>query len=85
MFAPLRTWRKWHRKVNTTQKRHAVASALAASACAPLVLARGHDVNAVPELPLVVDSLNVDSSTKSVPPPPSFTPDATRLALARTR
>jgi large subunit ribosomal protein L4e len=52
MFAPLRTWRKWHRKVNTTQKRHAVASALAASACAPLVLARGHDVNAVPELPL---------------------------------
>lgn len=62
MFAPLRTWRKWHRKVNTTQKRHAVASALAASACAPLVLARGHDVNAVPELPLVVDSLNVDST-----------------------
>merc|ERR1719310_1778901 len=62
MFAPLRTWRKWHRKVNTNQKRHAVASALAASACAPLVLARGHDVNAVPELPLVVDSLNVDST-----------------------
>merc|ERR1719310_132738 len=24
MFAPLRTWRKWHRKVNTNQKRHAV-------------------------------------------------------------
>ena len=62
MFAPLRTWRKWHRMVNTNQKRHAVASALAASACAPLVLARGHDVNAVPELPLVVDSLNVDST-----------------------
>jgi large subunit ribosomal protein L4e len=62
MFAPLRTWRKWHRKVNTNQKRHAVASALAASACAPLVLARGHDVNAVPELPLVVDSLNVDTT-----------------------
>merc|ERR1740123_499530 len=62
MFAPLRTWRKWHRKVNTNQKRHAVASALAASACAPLVLARGHDVNAVPELPLVMDSLNVDST-----------------------
>ncbi len=62
MFAPLRTWRKWHRKINTNQKRHAVASAVAASAVAPLVLARGHDVDAVPELPLVVDSLNVEST-----------------------
>merc|ERR1712086_1062432 len=55
MFAPLRTWRKWHRKVNTNQKRHAVA----ASACAPLVFARGHRVDAVPELPLVA---NVNSA-----------------------
>ena len=62
LFAPLKTWRKWHRKVNMNQKRHAVASALAAAAVAPLVLARGHNVNAVPELPLVVDSLNVDST-----------------------
>merc|ERR550514_2086626 len=50
MFAPLKIWRKWHRKSNLNQKRHAVASALAASACAPLVLARGHDVDSVPEL-----------------------------------
>ena len=62
MFAPLKVWRKWNRKVNQNQKRHAVASALAASAVAPLVLARGHHVNTVPELPLVVDSLNVDST-----------------------
>lgn len=62
MFAPLKIWRKWHRRVNTTQKRHAVASALAASACAPLVMARGHRVLDVPELPLVSDSLNVDST-----------------------
>jgi len=62
MFAPLKVWRKWHRKINTNQKRHAVASALAASAVAPLVLARGHHVNQVPELPLVLDSLNVDST-----------------------
>jgi large subunit ribosomal protein L4e len=62
MFAPLKTWRKWHKKINQTQKRHAVASALAASAVAPLVLARGHNVNSVPELPLVVDSLNVEST-----------------------
>lgn len=62
LFAPLKTWRKWHRKVNMNQKRHAVASALAAAAVAPLVLARGHNVNAVPELPLVIDTLNVEST-----------------------
>jgi len=38
MFAPLKTWRRWHRKINLTQRRHAVASALAASACTPLVI-----------------------------------------------
>merc|ERR1711935_948016 len=62
MFAPLKVWRKWNRRINVNQKRHAVASALAASAVAPLVLARGHHVNQVPELPLVVNSLNVDSA-----------------------
>lgn len=62
MFAPLKVWRKWHRKINVNQKRHAVASALAAAAVAPLVVARGHNVESVPELPLVVDSLNVDST-----------------------
>merc|ERR1711934_1205223 len=58
MFAPLKVWRKWQRKVNTKQKRNAVASALAASACAPLVQARGHKIDSVPELPLVVSGLN---------------------------
>jgi len=55
MFAPLKIWRKWHAKCNVTQRRHAVASAIAASACTPLVMARGHHVSQVPELPLVVD------------------------------
>lgn len=63
MFAPLKTWRKWHRKINLTQKRHAVASALAASAVAPLVLARGHNVDRVPELPLVIDNLNLEKTS----------------------
>jgi large subunit ribosomal protein L4e len=62
MFAPLKTFRRWHRKINLNQKRHAVASALAASAVTPLVLARGHRISNVPELPLVVDSLNVDTT-----------------------
>ena len=65
MFAPLKIWRKWHRKVNITQRRHAVAAALAASACTPLVMARGHLVNSVPEFPLVVDNLN-QPNTKSL-------------------
>jgi large subunit ribosomal protein L4e len=55
MFAPTRTWRKWHRRVNQNQKRFAVASALAASALPSLVLARGHKIERVPEIPLVVD------------------------------
>jgi len=55
MFAPLKTWRRWHRKVNLKQRRHAVASALAASALVPLVLARGHRIEKAPLIPLVVD------------------------------
>lgn len=54
MFNPNRTWRRWHRSTNVTQKRHAMASALAASALPSLVLARGHRISEVPELPLVV-------------------------------
>jgi len=65
MFAPLKIWRKWHRRVNITQRRHAVAAALAASAITPLVMARGHHVDNVPEFPLVVDNL-AQANTKSL-------------------
>ena len=54
MFAPLQTWRRWHRKVNVGQKRYAVCSSLAGSALPALVMARGHKIDAVPEVPLVV-------------------------------
>jgi large subunit ribosomal protein L4e len=56
MFAPIRIWRKWHRKVNIKHKRFATASAIAASAILPLVQSRGHRVDQVPELPLVIDN-----------------------------
>lgn len=56
MFAPLKTWRRWHRRVNIKHKRHAVASAIAASAILPLILARGHKVTGVPSVPLVVEN-----------------------------
>lgn len=62
MFAPLKTYRRWHRSSNLNQKRHAVAAAIAASAVTPLVLARGHRVNEVPELPLVVENLNAETT-----------------------
>jgi len=64
IFAPTKTWRKWHRKINTTQKRYAVASALAASAVPALVMARGHKVDDVPEIPLVLDT-SVESTKKT--------------------
>ncbi|XP_077119378.1 large ribosomal subunit protein uL4 [Ranitomeya variabilis] len=55
MFAPTKTWRRWHRRVNVTQKRYAVCSALAASALPALVMSKGHRIEEVPEVPLVVE------------------------------
>lgn len=66
MFAPLKVWRKWHAKCNITMRRHAVASALAASACTPLVMARGHKVDSVPEFPLVINGLSEQTKTKDL-------------------
>jgi large subunit ribosomal protein L4e len=65
MFAPTKIWRKWHVKVNQGQKRFATASALAASSVAPLLMARGHQVATVPEVPLVVDSAAFTSAAKT--------------------
>ncbi|KAL3913140.1 MAG: hypothetical protein SGARI_000805 [Bacillariaceae sp.] len=64
MFAPTKTWRKWHKKININQKRYAVASALAASAVPALVMARGHQIDEVPEVPLVLD-YGVESADKT--------------------
>lgn len=56
MYAPTKTWRRWHRHINVNQKRYAVCSALAASAIPALVMARGHKIENVPEVPLVIAS-----------------------------
>jgi len=67
MFGPTKIWRKWHKKVNQNQKRYAVVSALAASALPALVMARGHRIEQVPEVPLVADaSLEKVTRTKEV-------------------
>jgi large subunit ribosomal protein L4e len=54
MFAPTKTWRRWHRKVSVNQRRYATVSAIAATAIPSLVFARGHRVESVAELPLVL-------------------------------
>ena len=64
MFAPTKVWRKWHVKTNQNQKRYATASAVAASALPALVMARGHKIDSVLEIPLVIDS-GVESLKKT--------------------
>merc|ERR1712088_220666 len=64
MFAPTKTWRKWHSAVNQKQRRYATCSALAASAIPSLLMARGHQVEGIPEVPVVVSN-SIESLTKT--------------------
>jgi hypothetical protein len=41
MFAPTKTYRRWHRKVSVAQKRYAIVSAIAATGVPALVMAKG--------------------------------------------
>lgn len=54
MFAPTKTFRRWHRKVNVNQRRYALVSAIAASGVPALVQSKGHIIDGVSEFPLVV-------------------------------
>ena len=65
MFSPTRTWRRWMHVVKKNERRYATASAIAASSITPLVQARGHKVEQVKQLPLVVtDDLQFMQKTK---------------------
>lgn len=55
MFAPTKTWRRWHRKINVNQRRYALCSAVAASGITALVESKGHKVQDVAEVPLVIN------------------------------
>jgi len=59
MFAPTKTYRRWHRKVNKNQRRYAIVSALAASGSTALVIARGHRIDSIPEIPLVIQDQSI--------------------------
>ncbi|CAJ0826808.1 10247_t:CDS:2, partial [Entrophospora sp. SA101] len=66
MFSPTKTWRKWHVKTNLNQKRYAIASSLAASSVPALVLARGHRIEEIQEVPLVIgDGIESLEKTKA--------------------
>lgn len=54
MFAPTKVYRRWHRRVNVAQKRYAMVSAIAATGVPALVMAKGHRIDQIPEVPLVV-------------------------------
>lgn len=54
MFAPTRVWRRWHRKINIKQKRFAICSAVAATGVPALVMSKGHKIEEIPEVPLVL-------------------------------
>lgn len=65
MFAPTKIWRRWHRKINVNQKRYALCSAIAASGIPSLVMSKGHLINDIPEMPLVVsDKVQEYNKTK---------------------
>merc|ERR1711988_1058916 len=65
MFAPTKTWRRWHRKVNVAQKRYAMCSAIAATGVPALVMAKGHVISGISEVPLVVsDKVQAFQKTK---------------------
>lgn len=55
MFAPTKTWRRWHRRINVKQKRYAICSAIAATGIPSIVMSKGHRIEGIPEVPLVLN------------------------------
>jgi len=64
MFAPTKVWRRWHRKINVNQRRYAITSAIAATGVPALVMSKGHRIEEIPEVPLVLSD-NVESIKKT--------------------
>ncbi|KAL0226149.1 hypothetical protein P9112_013473 [Eukaryota sp. TZLM1-RC] len=64
MFSPTKVWRKWHVCLNVNMKRYALVSAVAATAVPSLVSARGHAIDNVTEVPVVLNN-SVESIKKT--------------------
>jgi len=54
MFAPLKVWRKFGKRVNQKQAQQVQAFCFSAAGTTGLVMAKGHKIDNIPELPLVV-------------------------------
>jgi len=65
MFAPTKVYRKWHKKISKNQRRYATVSALAATAVPALVQARGHRIDQIAEVPLVIRDQDLASVAKT--------------------
>jgi len=65
MFAPTKVYRKWHKKISKNQRRYATVSALAATAVPALVQARGHRIEKIAEVPLVVRDQDLATVNKT--------------------
>jgi len=65
MFSPTKTYRRWHRKISKGQRRFATCSALAATAVPALVMSRGHRIERIAEIPLVIADSQVDNIKKT--------------------
>jgi large subunit ribosomal protein L4e len=64
MFSPIKVWRRWAHVVKKNERRYATASAIAASSVPALVMARGHRIERVNQIPLVVTD-DIQSYTKT--------------------
>lgn len=60
MFAPTKTWRRWHRKINVNQRRYALCSAVAASGITALVESKGEWVSNLYTLSLKLGNIDPD-------------------------
>lgn len=89
MFSMKKVFRRWQVAVPRKLRRFAVASAIAATAVAPLVAARGHKIDAVAEVPIVVDdAIEKISKTKDAVKllkAVNVYDDAVRAALTKLR
>jgi large subunit ribosomal protein L4e len=65
MFGQNHIWRRWHVRISKGQRRYATCAALAATSVAPLVMARGHHIEKLPEVPLVIADVEVDHIAKT--------------------
>jgi len=65
MYSPKTTFRRIHRRVNLKLRRYAIVSAIAASAIPALVIARGHKIQNIPEIPLVLSHDSVAQIKKT--------------------